>query len=455
MADESHGGLSVATIKRVESSIPVYLDTARRFAGLLEVSLVDLALGSDPKTSVADACDIESAPATVAVMPFEVIGAGPYSRCFADGLVEELIVRMGRDWFPVISRSSTFHYRGTGAEPKRLRLELGVDYVIEGSIQRSGSTIRVSIRLTDAKTAVQLWADVYDRPYEDVFALQNILVSAVLAQVGGIILDTEVQRRFGHERLDLTAWELSLRASWFSRRRTKAANAEARSLFEEALRRERALPRAWFGLAMTHQRAIVNQWSSDVTQSIHEMRNICLDYRREHPSDPGLPLVFAYTDVYRGDRNSALSRLRESIEIDPNATTAYCLYGQALAMDSRSDEAIEQFELAMRLSPRDTERWRVRGAVALCHFVTSRYEDMLQSAKAGLEAQPDMPFLYGTLAVAHVCLGNIDDARAAVQAMLALEPATSARGLSAIVAAVSPDIVDRYVVALQRAGVPG
>jgi adenylate cyclase len=454
LATDSKGGISVATIKRLEKGVPVYLDTARRFAALLGVSVAELASGSDLSASTPT-LEIAGAPATVAVLPFEVMGGGWRGRCFADGLVDDLITRMGRLWFPVISRGSTFHYRETRREAERLRLDLGVDYVVEGSVRRSAGTVRVNARLTDTRTAQQVWGDTYDRPYQEIFSLQTALVSTILTQAGAALVETEAQRRFGRDPRDLTAWELALRGAWLFYGRTKDTNAAACSLFEQALRRERALPLAWYGLAMTHQRAIVNQWSLDVGHSLRAMKSVCADFRREYAGHPALQIASAYIDIYAGDRGAAAFRLREALEVDPNATTAYCLYGQTLAMDDKPDEAIEQFELAMRLSPRDQERWRVQTGIALCHFVAGRYQHMLQAAKRTVETQPDVPFAYGTLAVARTYLDDLEGARDAVSAMLALEPNTSVRGLSAIVTAIHPDVVARYVSALQRAGVPG
>ncbi len=452
MADESKGGLSLTTIKRLERGVPVYFDTARRFASLVGVSLADLAGDS---AAPAPAPELAPAPATLAVLPFSVMGGGPHARLFADGLVEDIITRLGRHWFPVISRSSSFRYEGSEHGLERLRLELGVDYVVEGSVRRAGDTVRVSARVTAAESGKQLWADMYDRPYRDIFLLQTALVSTILSQISGVVMEAEVQRRMGRDPADLTAWELALRASWFFHRRTREANATAASLFEQALQKERLLPLAWYGLAMTHQRSIVNQWTPDMSRSLHEMLKVCVDFRREHPDDAGMHVASAYTDVYRGDRGSAMSRLREAIDIDPNATSAYVLYGQTLGMENRPDEAIEQFELAMRLSPRDADRWKMQIGVALCHFVAERYDEMLETSKRTVDTQPDIPFVYGAVAVAMVYLSDQDGARDAVRTMLSLEPNTTVRGLSAIVNAIHPDIAARYVSGLQRAGVPG
>jgi adenylate cyclase len=150
----------------------------------------------------------------------------------------------------------------------------------------------------------------------------------------------------------------------------------------------------------------------------------------------------------------ARRRLRDAIALDANSTTAYSLYGQLLAMENEPDEAIEQFEQAMRLSPRDSDLWSVQTALALCHFVAERYNEMLESAQSALRSRPEMPFPHGTVGVALTCLDRIDEARAVVTTMLALEPRTCVRGLRAIVASTNPDIVERYVSALRRAGVP-
>ena len=123
-------------------------------------------------------------------------------------------------------------------------------------------------------------------------------------------------------------------------------------------------------------------------------------------------------------------------------------------MGSEPEAAIEQFELAIRLSPRDAELWSVQCAMALCHFVAERHDEMLQWAERAVQAQPNLPFPRGTVAVARTCLGDQEGAAAAVRAMLALEPSTSVRGLAAFLGSTNPEIAARYLEGLRRAGVP-
>jgi adenylate cyclase len=269
-----------------------------------------------------------------------------------------------------------------------------------------------------------------------------------------VILDREMRGLGSKNPTDMNAWELSLRGSWCFHRRSKEHNAEARELFEQSLRRDPLLPLAWYFLAMTHQRAIINQWSPDLGQSLHEMKRVCGEFARHHPNEPGLHIASAYAAVYAGDRRSAAIRLREAIDLDPNATAAYSLYGQTLAMANEPDEAIEQFELALRLSPCDAEVWSVQTAMSLCHFVAHRYDEMLRWAERAVRSRPDMPFPYGAVAVAKTCLGDGDGSAAAVHEMLDLEPTMCVRGLARLLGSINPEIADRYLEGLRRAGVP-
>ena len=293
LAGESRGGLSIATIKRVEKGVPVYLDTARRLATLLDVGVQDLVLASEGASSPV-APEIASNPATVAVLPFEVLEPEDEdeSRYFGDGLTEDLITRLGRQWFPVISRSSSFRYRKLLTDPRTIRAELGADYVIEGSIRRWRTRLRVNARLTDTKTSLQLWADCYDRPYEDVFLVQDSLVAVIVGHVRGAILDREVRDLLPRDPADLTAWELSLRGNWHLHRRTRDGNAEARGFFEQALRRDPSLAAAWYPLALTHARDIQMQWSNPGA-ALAELNRVCADFGRRHPTDPGLLIATA------------------------------------------------------------------------------------------------------------------------------------------------------------------
>jgi adenylate cyclase len=233
------------------------------------------------------------------------------------------------------------------------------------------------------------------------------------------------------------------------------ANADARALLQQALRREPCLTRAWYLLAMTHQMAIVNSWTDDLATSVRDLAHVCEEFAVHHPHDPGLRIATAYLAVYTGDRSFAMGQLREAIALDPNAATAYSLYGQTLSMDGRADEAIEQFELAVRLSPRDSGLGSIHLAVALCQFARERYDEMLRAALLAVQTRPDLPFPYGAVAVARAYLGDLPKAKSAVDKLLELAPHMSTQLIQVLGASTEPDVVDRFVSGLRRAGFPG
>src|SRR5579859_5563814 len=239
LASLSRGGLSLATIKRIEAGAPVYLDTARRFAALVEVPMDTLLPVSESGRPLPPG----ETQATIAVLPFEILDdeAGGW---FADGLVEDVITRLGRSWFPVIARSSTFRYRQ--AEAGRVRADLGADYAIEGSVRRTAQEVRITARLVDTKSGHQLWASSYDRRLEHIFAVQDDLVCCIVGQAQGTILERESRALLPRDPRDLSAWELALRGSWAFHKRTRDGNVEARDLFEQALRREPHLALGWY-----------------------------------------------------------------------------------------------------------------------------------------------------------------------------------------------------------------
>jgi adenylate cyclase len=453
LARASRGRLSVATIRRAEQGEAVYLDTGRRLADLLRIPLGDLVVTAD-RASVLVSTQLADRPPAIAVLPFNVIGASDECKYFGDGLVEDLTTRLGSWWFPVISRNSSFAGRDAAVAPVSLGKELDADYIVEGSIRRADGQLRVTARLSATETGQQLWSSSYDRPFADVLALQDELTAAIVGQVNRTILEKEAHVVLHRDPSDLTAWELSLRGSWHFNMRTKGSNREAREAFERALKLDTSLPLAWYSLAMTHQQAILNQWSQSLNASLCDMSEVCADFARWHPGDPWLHIASAYVSVYSGERDSAISRLRDAIALDPNAAIAYSLYGQTLAMANRPDEAIEQFELATRLSPKDSDLWSVQSGIALSHFVAERYDDMLRWAQLAARTKPDMPFPRGIIAVAQVCLGNQDEARQSLGKMIELEPASSVRGMETIVRSTNREIVERYVNALRRAGAP-
>ncbi|HEX9639876.1 MAG TPA: FlgO family outer membrane protein [Candidatus Krumholzibacteria bacterium] len=450
---ERKAGISVATIKRAEQGREIFLETARTLAATLGQPIDDLLHGSEKAhgTSATRASD-DRPPASVAVLPFKTIGPGPDAMHLADGLVEDLIHRLGRSLFPVVSPASTLAHPGRSLSHQGLAQELRADYLVVGATQRAADQIRVTARIVRASDYCVLASEQYERDYSDVFAAQNELAARIVEQVGSMLLKVESSSLLQRDPSDLSAWELAVRGSWHFHAGTQEGNAEARGLFERAVSKDPGLALAWYSLAMTHQREIVNQWSPDPAQCLVGMKQVYEEFSRWHPREPWLAIVAAYISVYSGQREAAMSRLAEAIHLNPNAAAAYSLYGQTLAMANEPDRAIDQFDTALRIGPLDPERWSLYTAIALAHFVAERYQETVAWAERATNLRPDVPFPHGTLASALGHLGRLPEARRALEVMVKLAPTASMKGMETLIASTNRDIAQRYQAGLRVAG---
>lgn len=450
---EIKAGLSVATIKRAERGDPIYLESARTLATALGRRLDELLCSvKEASSSSIEGATKERRPASVAVLPFKVIGPEGAATYLADGLVEDLIHRLGRSLFPVVAPGSTLGDSARALSPEALVRELRADYLVVGSAQRSGEQVRVTARVVRASDQVVLASEQYERPYADVFAAQNELSARIVEHVGRMLIKTESNALLMRDPSDLSAWELAVRGSFHFYVGTAGHNVEARALFERAVRKDSGLGLAWYSLAITHQRDIVNQWSQDPRQSLLCMKQVYAEFFRYHPRDPWLSIIAAYLSVYSGERDAAMSRLTEAIHLNPNAASAYSLYGQTLAMANEPDQAIQQFDTALRISPLDSERWSLYTAVALAHFVAQRYQETVAWAQKATSLRPEVPFPHGTLASALGHLGRIPEAKKALETMIELTPNASMKGMETLIASTNKDIAQRYQAGLRAAG---
>lgn len=450
---ERKSGVSIATIKRAEQGRAIFVETARILASTLGQPLEELLHSSEKDYGVAvRRIENQRLPPSVAVLPFKVIGPAGDATHLADGLVEDLIHRLGRSLFPVVSPASALAPSSRSLLETDLVRELRANYLVVGATQRAGNQIRVTARIVRAADYCVLASEQYERDYADVFAAQNDLAARIVERVGSMLLKTESSSLLQRDPSDLSAWELAVRGSWHFHAGTRTGNLEARSLFEQAVAKDSGLALAWYSLAMTHQREIVNQWSADPGRCLVLMKQVYDEFARCHPQEPWVAIIAAYISVYSGQREAAMSRLSEAIHLNPNAAAAYSLYGQTLAMANEPDRAIDQFDTALRIGPLDPERWSIYTAIALAHFVAERYQETVTWAERATSLRPDVPFPHGTLASALGHLGRLPEARKALQIMKKLAPSASMKGMETLIASTNRDIARRYQAGLRVAG---
>jgi adenylate cyclase len=389
----------------------------------------------------------------IAVLPFDNLSGDPEQEYFADGIVEDLITRLsGWRWFPVIARNSSFVYKGKAVDVKRVSRELGVRYIIEGSVRKAGNRVRVAAQLIDAPTNHHVWAEHYDRELRDIFALQDEIIETIVESIEPRIRDYEPERAIRQNPRNLDAWDCAQRAWWQANKLTKDDNARARLLFERAIELDPQFVLPFFGLVMTHYFDIIYQWTDSPGESLREIvraapKSVALDDK-----DPFGHLALGLAHFMTGRRDEAISAYELAVQCNPSASMAYVALGAGLALAGRPDDGIEKLEQAMRLSPHDPQKWMYFNNMGLAQFAAERYEEAVVWAQRSLQSRLDYPQTHRLLAVSYAHLDRLDEARAAFEGSVRLQPGFSLAVLKLTLAAADPDFVERYSDGLRKAG---
>jgi len=288
---------------------------------------------------------------SIAVLPFEDLSADKDQEYFADGIAEDIITALSRNrGVFVIARNSSFTYKGAAVDVKRVGQELGVRYVLEGSVRKAGSRVRITAQLIDAATGNHVWAERYDRELEDIFAVQDEITQNIVATIGPELASAEMQRARRKDPSSLDAWDCTIRAMWHFARATHGDMEEARRFALRAIEMDPGTAPAFGILAFTHLRGVVNGWSKTPSQSIQEAyeaarKAVALDGR-----DANAHWALGTANLFRRRFEDAFSSYETAIDLDPNNAAAHGGLGSALAYAGRTEP---KFSIAIenRLPP--------------------------------------------------------------------------------------------------------
>jgi TolB-like protein/cytochrome c-type biogenesis protein CcmH/NrfG len=389
----------------------------------------------------------------IAVLPFSPLGDASEQQqdYLADGIVEDLTMRLSR-WrlFPVIARGSALAYKGRTVDPRQVSRDLGVRYLVAGSVRSSGKRIRVAWELVDATNGRQLSADRYDRELEDLFALQDQIVDTIAAAIEPTLRTGANSAPPAREvPASLDAWE-SFQRGWsrLHRATTKEDVDEAIRLFRRARELDPSFSTAFAGEATCHCVAILYQWTDSVSASAAEARRAAERSVELDKSDPWAHLALGVVNAYGGDLPHAVSAFERALELNPSLMMAYQGLGVALSTE-RPDEAIRILEKGIRLSPRDPFIYLFHHQIAVAHMMAGRYEDALAAEEKSLRLHADQPHAYRVSAACYGHLGQVDRAREALERMRELSPNFS---LERLRLSNSPALVERYLEGWRKAG---
>jgi adenylate cyclase len=374
----------------------------------------------------------------LAVLAFDNLSGDPEQDYFADGISEDLITLLScQHLLPVIARNSSFVYKGRAVDVKQVGKELGVRYVVEGSVRRAGDRVRVTAQLIDATTGHHMWAERYDRNLSDIFAVQDEITETIAGAIRPAVGSAERRRALAKPVQNLDAWDLYQRALFHMASQTRDGTREARSLCEKALEVDSTFADPAALSALTHVLDIFNQWSDDGEASIAAALRLAEQSIVLDPQDPNCRGPLGWACLFSQQTERAIEVFERAIELNPSYAWGYWGMGVALYSLARADEAVAMIEKAIRLSPQDPSLSLMLQNLGMANFVAGRYSDAAQVARRAIKLKSDQPAHHRLLAA---CLGHLerlDEARAELAEMARLAPdfsLTSFRYLNRIVA---------------------
>ena len=359
---------------------------------------------------------------SIAVLPFTNMSGDSEQEYFVDGMVEEIITALSRvRWLFVIARNSTFTYKGQAVDVKQVGRELGVRYVLEGSVRKAGQRVRITGQLIDAPTGTHLWADRFDGSLEDVFELQDKVAVSVAGAIEPALEAAEIRRSTAQPTRDLTAYDLYLRAlpHWTSLQKERLFL--GLDLLGQAIGRDPHYGPALALAAHTRQFLAANDWVNDLEANRCEGLDLA---RRALQSAPDNPDVLALAGFALGhfgeDIDVALGLMDRALIINPSFARGWFLSGVGRLLAGQPDLAIEHFQTSVRLNPRD--RGRINSGIGMggAHLFSRRFEEATTILLSSLQQAPDVPIGYRFLAASYAHMGRLDEAREIVRRLRAI-----------------------------------
>ncbi|CCE06621.1 putative transcriptional regulatory protein, HTH DNA binding domain [Bradyrhizobium sp. STM 3843] len=392
----------------------------------------------------------------IAVLPFANMSGDAEQDYFADGMVEDIITALSRcGGLAVIARNSTFTYKNKPVDVREVGRELGVGYVLEGSVRRAGSRLRITGQLIDAATGAHLWADRFDGDVGDVFALQDSITERVVAAIEPTLELAEVERRRSMPANALQAYDLLLRAASLRDAFTADSIAAAIACLEQALQIDPVYAPAMAATAYCHALRHFQGWIKP--DETYRDKAVALAWRATElaPNDPQVLWMAAFAIWNMADEiEPARELFSRSLAINPNSAMALTLGGWIEAMRGHQAAGRALIERAMRLNPRDPRGWFAFGAMAICALADGDLAQAILWAEKALAQNRRFAVALRALVVALVNIGELARATQVAQELQKLEPELTVSGFLARIPFPVPAMAATYAEALKAAGIP-
>ena len=391
---------------------------------------------------------------SIAVLPFQNLSGDSEQEYFADGMVEDIITALSRmRWLFVIARNSSFTYKGRALDVKQVGRELGVRYIVEGSVRRAANRVRITAQLIDASNGTHIWADRFDGGIEDIFDLQDRMTESIVGAIAPPLEQAEIERAKRKPTENLDAYDFFLRGMAKFYKRTNEANSEALRLFQKAFELDVDFASAYGMAAYCFVWRKTNRWMTDPVLEIDETARLA---RRaaEAGWDNAVALArgghaLAYVV---GDVESGAAFIDRALILNPNLATTWFASGWVKNFLCQPDIAIEHLARAMRLSPRDAEFSTMQAGTAYALFLSGRYDEASLWAQKALLGWPTYLTAMRVAAASNALAGRLQEARQSVERLCQIDPTFRVSSVRDWIPLRRPEDLAKFEEGLRKAG---
>jgi TolB-like protein/class 3 adenylate cyclase len=412
-------------------------------------------LSLDPSIEIARPPVLPDKP-SIAVLPFQNMSSDAEQEYFADGIVEDIITALSRyHSLFVIARNSSFTYKGRAVDVKQVGRELGVRYVLEGSVRKSADRVRVTGQLIDASNGAHLWADRFDGALNDIFDLQDHITLRTVGAIAPKLEGAEINRAMRKPTESLDGYDFYLRAMASFHKAGKADISEALRLFLNAIELDDNFSSAYGMAAWCYVRRKMNGWAEDgPSESSHaaQIAERAVECGKDDAvalACGGLAIGYIFANFDR-----AITLFDRSQALNPNLVMAWHLSSWIRSFIGQQDLAVEHLERAIRLSPVDPQRPGMQASIACAHFAAGRFDIAASTAKTAILEQPNNFMATLVAAAANAMTGNLDIARAATGRVREIDPSFRLHMVKDRLPYKQPELLARWQDALRQAGLP-
>ena len=389
---------------------------------------------------------------SIAVLPFENMSGDPEQEYFGEGIAEDIITALSRlRGFFVIARNSSFAYKGKAVDIRQIARDLGVRYVLEGSVRRSGDRLRITGQLIDASSGVHVWSERYDRAVNDIFAVQDEITENVVASIEPQLYAAENLRSEGKTTESLDAWGCVVRAMPYVWTWVAQDNQRAVELLKQALEADPHYARASGLLAWAYAARAQLGWS-DASEELEKALTMARQAIEQDWEDPWAHLCAGYVHMVSRRFKPAVQELNAALERNPSFAFAHMILGSTYGYAGESDEGLSHVSLAQRLSPRDHNQAANYSVMGLCHLMAKRFDEAEAFEWRAVQLRPHFGTAWRTLAAAAGLAGHFDVAAEALVQVKRLQPNVSLEWIEKYHPIVHSEDRAMYMEGLRQAG---